>query len=65
MSKPFTVITALLLLVVAAAHAYRAFAGIDIVVASHVIPMSVSWAAAAVCAVLGIMLFVESPRSGG
>ncbi len=57
--KPFTVIAALLLLVVAAAHAYRAYAGLDLVVASHVIPVWVSWACAAVTAFLGIMLFVE------
>lgn len=59
MSKPFTTVAALLLLVIAAAHAYRAYAGLDLVVASHVIPIGISWIAAAVCAGLGIMLFVE------
>ncbi|MGA7675873.1 MAG: hypothetical protein WCA78_12620 [Rhizomicrobium sp.] len=59
MSKPFTVIAALFLLVVAAAHAYRAYAGLDLVVAGHAIPIVVSWVCAAVTAILGIMLFVE------
>ena len=62
MSKPFTIISALFLLVIAAGHAYRAYAGLDLVVASHVIPIYASWIATAVCAVLGIMLFVEAPR---
>ena len=62
MSKPFTIIAALLLLVIAIAHAYRAYAGLDLVVASHVIPIYVSWVCAAVTAVLGIMLFVEARR---
>ncbi|MDE2134903.1 MAG: hypothetical protein KGJ49_09910 [Alphaproteobacteria bacterium] len=60
--KPFTVVAALLLLVVAAAHAYRAYAGLDLVVASHLIPIWASWACAAVAAFLGIMLFVERGR---
>ena len=59
MSKPFTVISALLFLVIAAAHAYRAYAGLDVVVAGHAIPIVASWACAAVTAILGIMLFVE------
>ena len=57
--KPFTIISALLLLLIAAAHVYRAYAGIDVVVGTHHIPMIGSWIAAAVCAVLGIMLFAE------
>ncbi len=57
--KLFTIIAALLLLVIAAAHAYRAYAGIDLVVASHVIPIWASWVCAAVTAILGLMLFVE------
>jgi hypothetical protein len=57
--KPFTIIAALFLLVVAAAHAYRAYAGLDLVVAGHAIPIVVSWVAAAVTAILGLMLFVE------
>jgi polyferredoxin len=58
-SKPFTIISALLLLAIAAAHAYRAYSGIEALVAGEVIPIWWSWVAAAVTAVLGIMLFVE------
>ena len=59
MSKPFTMIAALLLLVVAAAHAYRAYAGLDLIVAGHAISILTSWICAVVAAFLGIMLFVE------
>jgi uncharacterized integral membrane protein len=58
-SKPFTVITALLLLLIAAAHAYRAYAGLDFVFGSFHPPIMASWIVAAVAAILGIMLFVE------
>jgi hypothetical protein len=57
--KPFTIIAALLLLVIAAAHGYRAYYGIDVVVAGHMIPIWASWVCTAVTAILGIMLFVE------
>jgi len=59
MTKPFTVIAAILLLLVAAAHAYRAYAGLDFIFAGHVVPILASWICAGVTAVLGIMLFVE------
>ncbi len=62
MPKFFTVVAALLFLAIAAAHAYRAYTGIEVVVASHLIPMWVSWVGAGVAAFLGIMLFVECPR---
>jgi hypothetical protein len=66
-SKPFTIISALLLLLIAAAHAYRAYSGYDITVAlsatEHImVPIWASWVCAAVLAFLGIMLFVEAPR---
>ena len=59
MSKPFTIISALLLLLVAAAHAYRAYAGLDFVFGTFHPPIMASWVIAAVTAILGIMLFVE------
>jgi lipopolysaccharide export LptBFGC system permease protein LptF len=62
MSKPFTIIAALLLFVVAAAHAYRAYAGLDLIVAGHAIPILASWICAVVAAFLGIMLFVERSK---
>ena len=62
MSKPFTIIAALVFLVVAAAHAYRLYAHLAVTVGSHDIPMSLSWAGAVVALVLGLMLLVESRR---
>jgi hypothetical protein len=62
MGKPFTYIAALLLLVVAAAHAYRLYAGLSIVVGAHDIPLWVSWPGAIVPALLGLMLFAEARR---
>ena len=62
MSKPFTLIAAIVFLLVAAAHAYRAYAGLAVVVGGHEISMMASWIAAAVSAVLGIMLFAEARR---
>lgn len=62
MSKPFTHIAGLVLLVVAAVHAYRLYAGLTIVAAGHDIPMWVSWPGAIVAALLGLMVFVEARR---
>jgi len=62
MGKPFTHIAALLLLVVAAAHVYRLYAGLAVVAGSHDIPLWVSWPGAAVAGLLAIMLFVEARR---
>ena len=62
MSKPFTIIGAIVLLVVAAAHAYRLYAGLAVTVGGHDIPMDASWIATAVAALLGIMMLVESRR---
>jgi hypothetical protein len=57
--KPFTIIAALLLLLIAACHAYRAYAGLDFIMAGHSIPIVASWVVAGVLALLGIMLLVE------
>jgi hypothetical protein len=62
MSKPFTIIGAILFLLVAAAHVYRIYAGLTVTVGPHDIPMVASWIGAAVAALLGIMLLVESRR---
>lgn len=60
--KPFTMIGAVIFLMVAAAHVYRAYAGLPVAVSGHDIPVMASWIAGAVSALLGIMLFVESRR---
>ena len=62
MSKPFSTISALLLVIVAAIHAYRAYAGLPVSIGSHDIPVMWSWIGAVVTAVLGIGLFMESRR---
>jgi len=58
--KPFTLISALVFFVVAAAHAYRIYAGLAVVVGSHDIPMWGSYAGAVVAALLGVMLLSEA-----
>ncbi len=58
----FTRIAAVVLLIVAAAHVYRIFSGLSVVIGGCSIPMWVSWAGAAGATVLGVMLFVESRR---
>jgi hypothetical protein len=60
--KPFTLIAAVIFLMVAAAHIYRAATGLTVVIDGHDIPMAVSWVAAAVSALIGVMLFAESRR---
>lgn len=50
------VVSALLFLVIAAAHAYRAYAGIEVTVAHHLVPIMCSWACAGVTGLLGILL---------
>jgi hypothetical protein len=62
MSKPFTVLAALILFVVAAAHAYRLYAKLPVTVGPHDIPLWVSWPGAIVAGVLALMLVVESRR---
>lgn len=62
MSKFFTTITALLLLVGAAAHGYRLYKPFEIIIAGHSIPLWASWPAAGVTALLGLMVLVESRR---
>lgn len=60
--KPFTVIAALVLLVVAAAHAYRAYFGLQFVFGTFAIPIIGSWVCAGVAAVLAIALLFEARK---
>ncbi len=59
MSKSFTTIAAILLLLIAAAHLARAVTGIAVTVDGFAIPVWASWVAAGVTAILGIMVFAE------
>ena len=56
--KPFTFVAAIMLLVVAICHAYRAYAGLALVIGTFSVPILCSWVAAAGCAILALMLFV-------
>jgi len=57
--KSFVVVlSALLFLLIAAAHVYRAYAHIDVVVAGHAIPIMASWICAGVTGLLGLLLLV-------
>jgi hypothetical protein len=60
--KPFSTLAGLLLLVVAAAHAYRLYSGMEIDLNGTVLPMWVSWVGLIVPGVLGAMVLVESRR---
>ena len=62
MAKPFTMITALLLLVVAAGHAYRLMVGMPVIAGGHAIPLWVSWPGAIGPALLAVMVLVESRK---
>ena len=60
--KPFTTIAAVVLLIVAAAHAYRLVAGVSVSLDGHLVPMWISWAGAPLAALLGTMLIIEARR---
>lgn len=62
MAKPFTMIAALLLLVVAAGHAYRLIANIPVVAGGYDVPLWVSWPGALVPAFLSVMVFMETRK---
>lgn len=62
MSRPFTLIAALLLFVVALGHGYRIMNNFDVTIGPHVIPMMASWIGAVVAAFLGAMLLNEARR---
>jgi hypothetical protein len=62
MSKPFTMTTVLLLLVVAAAHATRLAMNFDVVVDGYQVPMSASIAGAIITALLALLVWNEARR---
>jgi hypothetical protein len=62
MSKPFTTIGAIIFLIVAAAHAYRLYAGFPVTVGAHDVPMMASWIGGVIALLFGIMMLVESRR---
>ena len=61
-ARPFTMIAAIIFGAMALGHLYRLATHFQIVAGSHVIPMSISWIAIIVTALLSVMLFRESRR---
>ena len=62
MSKPFTLIAAVIFALMAVGHIYRIATDFQIVVGSHSLSMSVSYLAIVVTGVLAVMLYRESRR---
>jgi len=62
MSRPFTIVGAIILLAVAAAHVCRIAAGVAVMIGSHDVPMVASWIAAAIAAFVGMMTIIELRR---
>jgi hypothetical protein len=60
MTKPFTMIAALIFFAMALIHLYRIFTHFQIVVGSHVIPQWCSYFGLVIPALLGILLIRES-----
>jgi hypothetical protein len=60
MTKPFTMIAALIFFAMALLHLYRIFTHFQIVVGSHVIPQWCSYFGLVIPALLGILLIRES-----
>ena len=58
--RPFTLHAAAIFALMMLAHLYRLVTDFQIVLGSHAIPMSVSWIAIVVTAVLAVMLYRES-----
>jgi hypothetical protein len=61
-NRPFTLLAAVIFLLIALAHLYRMVTHFQIIVGSHEIPMSASWLAIAIALVLAAMLYRESKR---
>ncbi len=62
MSRPFTIVGAIVLLAVAAAHVFRIGAGVAVMIGSYNVPMVASWVAAAIAAFVGMMTIIELRR---
>ena len=62
MRRPFTTIAAIIFGLMALLHIYRLFTHFQVVLGSHVIPETASYAAIVVAAALSYGLFRESRR---
>ena len=62
MGRLFTVLGAILLLLIAAAHIYRIYSGMDLTVNGQVVPMTVSYVGAAVFGIIGLLQLITMRR---
>jgi hypothetical protein len=62
MRRPFTLLVAFFLLVLAGLQGTRALLGIEVTVAGHAIPVTASWAAFAILLFMGLMVLAEMKR---
>lgn len=60
MSKPFTMISALIFFAMALLHVYRIFTHFQVILGSHEIPLWVSYFGVVIPALLAILLLRES-----
>lgn len=60
MSKPFTMIAALVFFAVALVHVYRIFTHFQVIIGSHEIPLWVSYFGVVIPALIAILLLRES-----
>ena len=59
-TRPFTFVAAIIFLLMAGGHLYRLAVGFDVTVGGTALPLTISWVALAVTALLAVMLFKES-----
>ncbi len=61
-NRPFTLLAAVIFLLMALVHAYRLVTHFQIIIGSHTIGLGVSWLALAVTLAMSWMLFREARR---
>lgn len=62
MTKPFTLIAAIIFAIVALLHLYRLFTYYQVILGTHAIPMWVSYLGVLIPGLLAVMLYRESRR---
>jgi len=62
MTRPFTLVAAIVFGLMALVHAYRLMTHFQLVIGTHVIGEAVSWAGMVVAAILSVGLFREAMR---
>lgn len=60
--RPFTMLAAVIFLLMALVHLYRIVVGFDVSIAGTHVSQAVSWVALAVTALLAVMLYGEARR---